>query len=201
VRTAFHTLRQQMPKKDKPNYALADFVAPKDSGRGDYIGGFVVCIHGGDELAKRFEAEHDDYNSIMAKALADRLAEAYAEYIHKQVRVAWGYELPAEFTNEDYIRERYRGIRPAGGYPAQPDHTEKPLLFDLLDAEAKTGASLTESMAMHPGAAVSGIMYSHPESRYFGVGLIGKDQVKDYAKRKGMSLEEAEKWLGPWLAY
>ena len=201
VRTTFHTLRQQMPKKDKPNFALADFVAPKDSGREDYIGGFVVCIHGGDELAKKFEAEHDDYNSIMAKALADRLAEAYAEYIHKQVRVAWGYELPAEFTNEDYIRERYRGIRPAGGYPAQPDHTEKPILFDLLDAGAKTGASLTESMAMHPGAAVSGVMYSHPESRYFGVGLIGRDQVEDYAKRKGMSLEEVEKWLGPWLAY
>jgi len=201
VRTKFHTLRQQMPKKDKPNYALADFVAPKDSGREDFIGGFVVCIHGGDELAKEYEADHDDYNSIMAKALADRLAEAYAEYIHKQVRVAWGYEDPAELTNDDYIRERYRGIRPAGGYPAQPDHTEKPPLFELLNATEKIGASLTESMAMHPGAAVSGIMYSHPDSRYFGVGLIGKDQVEDYAQRKGISLEEAEKWLGPWLAY
>ena len=200
VRTVFHTLRQQMPKKDKPNYALADFIAPKESGREDFIGGFVVCIHGGDELAKEFEADHDDYNSIMAKALADRLAEAYAEYLHKQVRVAWGYEEPAEFSNEDYIRERYRGIRPAGGYPAQPDHTEKRILFDLLDAEAATGASLTESMAMHPGAAVSGLMFSHPESRYFGVGQIGRDQLEEYATRKGMSIEEAEKWLGPWLA-
>jgi cobalamin-dependent methionine synthase I/REP element-mobilizing transposase RayT len=201
VLTKFHTLRQQMPKKDKPNFALADFVAPKDSGREDYIGGFVVCIHGGDELAKEYEADHDDYNSIMTKALADRLAEAYAEYIHKQARIAWGYEEPAEFTNDDYIRERYRGIRPAGGYPAQPDHTEKPPLFELLDATEKTGATLTESMAMHPGAAVSGIIYSHPESRYFGVGLIGKDQVEEYAQRKDITLEEAEKWLGPWLAY
>ena len=201
LQTVFHTLRQQMPKKDKPNYALADFVAPKESGREDYLGGFVVCVHGAEELAAEFEADHDDYHSIMAKALADRLAEAYAEYLHKQVRVAWGYEQPEEFDNEDYIRERYRGIRPAGGYPAQPDHTEKRILFDLLGAEAATGASLTESMAMHPGAAVSGIMFSHPDSRYFGVGQLGRDQVEEYAGRKGISVEEAERWLGPWLAY
>ncbi len=200
-RCVFHTLRQQMPKKDKPNYALADFVAPKESGRRDYLGGFVVCIHGGDELAKEFEADHDDYSAIMAKALADRLAEAYAEKLHHEVRVAWGYEQPGEFTNEEYIRERYRGIRPAGGYPAQPDHTEKRTLFDLLDAERLTGASLTESMAMHPGAAVSGLYFSHPQSRYFGVGQIGKDQAEDYAARKGVPLAEVEKWLGPWLGY
>jgi 5-methyltetrahydrofolate--homocysteine methyltransferase len=201
VKTKFHTLRQQMPKKGKPNYALADFVAPKDSGREDHIGGFVVCIHGGDEYAKEFEKDHDDYSGIMAKALADRLAEAFAEKLHHDVRVAWGYEQPNELNHEDYIRERYRGIRPAGGYPAQPDHTEKRALFDLLEAEKHTGASLTESMAMHPGAAVSGLYFSHPESRYFGVGQIAKDQVEDYAARKGISVDEAEKWLGPWLGY
>ncbi len=201
ARCVFHTLRQQMPKKDKPNYALADFVAPRDSGRGDYLGGFVVCVHGGDELAGEFEADHDDYSSIMAKALADRLAEAFAEKLHHEVRVAWGYERAGELSNEDYIRERYRGIRPAGGYPAQPDHTEKRALFDLLGAERQTGASLTESMAMHPGAAVSGLYFSHPESRYFGVGQIGRDQVESYAGRKGVPVGEIERWLGPWLGY
>ena len=137
----------------------------------------------------------------MAKALADRLAEAFAEKLHHEVRVAWGYERPGELTDEDYIRERYRGIRPAGGYPAQPDHSEKRALFDLLEAERHTGASLTESMAMHPGAAVSGLYFSHPEARYFGVGQIDRDQIEDYARRKGIAVPDAEKWLGPWLGY
>ncbi len=136
MRCVFHTLRQQMIKKDTPNYALADFIAPKDSGRADYIGGFCVGMHGADEFAEEFKKAHDDYNSIMAKALADRLAEASAEYLHKQARVAWGYEKPEDFTSDDLIRERYRGIRPAPGYPSQPDHTEKPILFDLLGCHA-----------------------------------------------------------------
>jgi 5-methyltetrahydrofolate--homocysteine methyltransferase len=197
----FHTLRQQMVKKDKPNYALSDFVAPKDSGRADYIGGFAVGVHGADELADKFKADHDDYNSIMAKAIADRLAEASAEYMHKQARVAWGYEKHDELSNEDLIRERYRGIRPAPGYPSQPDHTEKPILFSLLDATTHTGVTLTESNAMHPGAAVSGLYFGHPDARYFATGKLNKDQIHDYAARKGMSVEDTEKWLGPWLAY
>lgn len=201
VRCVFHTLRQQIIKKDAPNYALADFVAPKDSGRADYIGGFCVGVHGADELAEEFKQAHDDYNSIMAKALADRLAEASAEYMHKQARVAWGYEKPEELTSEDLIRERYRGIRPAPGYPSQPDHTEKPVLFDLLEATRHTGVTLTESQAMHPGSAVSGLYFGHPESRYFATGKLNKDQVEDYAARKGLSVAEVEKWLGPWLAY
>ncbi len=197
----FHTLRQQIIKKDTPNYALADFVAPKNSGRADYIGGFCVGVHGADEFADEFKNANDDYNSIMAKAIADRLAEASAEYMHKQARVAWGYEKPEEHSSEDLIRERYRGIRPAPGYPSQPDHTEKPILFDLLDATKHTGVTLTESHAMHPGSAVSGLYFSHPESRYFATGKLNKDQIKDYATRKGMSIEATEKWLGPWLAY
>jgi 5-methyltetrahydrofolate--homocysteine methyltransferase len=201
VRCVFHTLRQQMVKKDKPNFALADFVAPKDSGRADYIGGFCVGVHGADEFADEFKAALDDYNSIMAKAIADRLAEATAEYLHKQARVAWGFEKVEEFTNDDLIRERYRGIRPAPGYPSQPDHTEKPILFDLMEATKHTGVTLTESNAMHPGAAVSGLYFGHPEARYFATGKLNKDQVEDYATRKGMSVAEVEKWLGPWLAY
>ena len=201
VRATFHTLRQQMPKKDNPNFALADFVAPKDSGRADYIGGFCVGVHGADEFADTFKAALDDYNSIMAKAIADRLAEATAEYLHKQARLAWGYEKAEDLSNEDLIRERYRGIRPAPGYPAQPDHTEKPILFDLMDATAHTGVTLTESNAMHPGAAVSGLYFGHPEARYFAVGKINRDQLEDYAARKGATVAEMEKWLGPWLAY
>lgn len=202
VVTTFHTLRQQMEKKDKPNYALADFVAPKDSGRKDYLGGFVVTAgHNADEFAKEFEDDHDDYQGIMAKALADRLAEAFAEFLHKRVRDHWGFGVSENLTNDEIIREKYRGIRPAGGYPACPDHTEKTLLFKLLDASNQTGVHLTESMAMHPGASVSGVYFSHPESRYFGVGKINKDQVKDYAKRKDMDLATMEKWLGPNLAY
>jgi cobalamin-dependent methionine synthase I len=201
VKTVFHTLRQQVIKKDTPNYALSDYVAPKDSGRADYIGGFAVGIHGADELAKEFEVAHDPFSAIIAKAVADRLAEAFAEYLHQQARYAWGYEKPGELSREELIKEKYRGIRPAPGYPAQPDHTEKPILFDLLDAAAKTGVELTESMAMHPGSAVSGLYFAHPESHYFGISVLGKDQVEDYAQRKGMTLEEAERWLGPWLGY
>lgn len=201
VKTVFHTLRQQVIKKDTPNYALSDYIAPKDSGRADYIGGFAVGIHGADDFAQEFEAAHDPFSAIIVKALADRLAEAFAEYLHKQARVAWGYEKPEDFTNEDLVKERYRGIRPAPGYPSQPDHTEKPILFDMLDAPAKTGVELTESMAMHPGSAVSGLYFSHPDVHYFGISVLAKDQVEDYAKRKGQTLEEAEKWLGPWLGY
>ncbi len=201
VRSVLHSLRQQVIKKDKPNFALSDYVAPKASGRADYVGGFCVGIHGADELAKEFDAAHDPYHGILAKAVADRLAEAFAEYLHQQARFAWGYEKPGDLSMEETVKEKYRGIRPAPGYPAQPDHTEKPILFDLLDATAQTGVELTESMAMHPGSAVSGLYFSHPESHYFGISVLGKDQVEDYAQRKGLSVEAAEKWLGPWLGY
>lgn len=201
VKTVFHTLRQQVIKKDKPNFALSDYIAPKDSGRADYIGGFAVGIHGADEFSKEFDDAHDPYSGILTKAVADRLAEAFAEYLHQQARFAWGYEKPGDLSLEETVKEKYRGIRPAPGYPAQPDHTEKPILFDLLDATAQTGVELTESMAMHPGSAVSGLYFSHPEAHYFGISVLGKDQVEDYAKRKGMSVEEMERWLGPWLGY
>ena len=201
-RAVFHCLRQQMEKKDKPNYSLADFVAPRESGRADYLGGFVVTAgHGADEFAKSFESQHDDYTGIMAKALADRLAEAFAEYLHHRVRREWGFGKTENLSHDDLIREKYRGIRPAGGYPASPDHTEKTTLFELLDAPARTGVILTESMAMHPGASVSGLYFSAEESRYFAVGKLNRDQVEDYAKRKGMPLTEMERWLGPNLAY
>ncbi len=200
-KTRFHTLRQQIKKESgKPNEALSDYVAPQGCGK-DFIGGFVVGIHGADEWAAELEAAHDPYNAIMAKALADRLAEAFAELLHHRARVAWGYERPNEFGANELIKELYRGIRPAPGYPAQPDHTEKPILFDLLGAPEATGVTLTESCAMHPGAAVSGLYFSHPESHYFSISEIQKDQLEDYAHRKGMSIEEAEKWLGPWLGY
>jgi len=199
--TRFHTLRQQIKKESgKPNEALSDYVAPQGCGK-DFIGGFVVGIHGADEWAAELEAAHDPYNAIMAKALADRLAEAFAELLHHRARVAWGYERPNEFGANELIKELYRGIRPAPGYPAQPDHTEKPILFDLLGASAATDVTLTESCAMHPGAAVSGLYFSHPDSHYFSISEIQKDQLEDYAHRKNMSVEEAEKWLGPWLGY
>ena len=199
-RTRFHTLRQQIKKDSgKPNVALADWVA---GGKiCDYIGGFVVGIHGADEFAAELEKEHDPYGSIMVKAIADRFAEAFAELLHHRARIEWGYETETELTTAQLIHENYRGIRPAPGYPAQPDHTEKPILFDLLGAPEATGVTLTESCAMHPGAAVCGLYFSHPDSHYFMISELQKDQLKDYAKRKGMSLEEAEKWLGPWLGY
>ena len=203
VLTTFHMLRQQMDKPAKQYcHSLADFIAPLGSGRGDYLGAFAVTAgHGADELAKQFEAEHDDYNSIMAKALADRLAEAFAEFLHERVRSEWGYGREENLSKDDLIREAYRGIRPAAGYPACPDHSEKRILFDLLAAEENAGIHLTESFAMWPGASVSGLYFAHPEAKYFGVGKIGRDQVLDYQQRKAMSLEEVERWLGPYLNY
>jgi len=196
----FHFLRQQMQKPaGQHNHALSDYVAP--AGIADYLGGFAVGIHGGDELAKRFEKENDDYSAIMAKALADRLAEAFAEHLHQQARIAWGYGAQEHLTREQLILEQYRGIRPAAGYPACPDHTEKGTLFALLEAEARAGVRLTESYAMHPGAAVSGLYFSHPEAKYFGVGKINRDQVADYAARKDATVEYIEKWLAPNLGY
>ncbi|HEX8516777.1 MAG TPA: methionine synthase [Bacteroidia bacterium] len=214
VKTIFHTLRQQTKKPaGQYNIALSDFVAPKKSSplssgeglgvRSDYIGAFAVTTGIGiDAHVARFEKDHDDYSAIMLKALADRLAEAFAELMHKKVRKEfWGYAKDEDLKNEDLIKEEYAGIRPAPGYPAQPDHTEKPALFRLLDAEKNTGITLTESMAMFPTAAVSGLYFAHPDSHYFGIGKIAKDQAEDYAKRKCMSLEEAERWLGPNLSY
>jgi 5-methyltetrahydrofolate--homocysteine methyltransferase len=198
-RTRFHTLRQQLKKTSgKPNVALSDWVAAEKK---DFIGGFVVGIHGADEYAKELDAANDPYGSIMVKAIADRLAEACAEMLHHKARIEWGYEAEGELTKDALIHENYQGIRPAPGYPAQPDHTEKPILFDLLGATEATGVYLTESCAMHPGAAVSGIYFSHPESHYFALSDLQKDQIEDYARRKGMTLAEAEKWLGPWLGY
>ena len=167
----------------------------------DYIGGFVVGIHGAHEFAEELDKEIDPYGSIMVKAIADRFAEAFAEYLHHKARIEWGYETEDELTHDQLIHENYQGIRPAPGYPAQPDHTEKPILFDLLGASAETGVTLTESCAMHPGAAVCGLYFSHPESHYFAISELQKDQVEDYALRKGMTIAEAEKWLGPWLGY
>ncbi|MFC5847467.1 methionine synthase [Deinococcus petrolearius] len=195
-RPRLHTLRQQR-EQGTPNVALADYVAEG----ADHIGAFAVAIHGAEELARRFEAAHDDYNSILVKAVADRLAEAFAEKLHRDVRREhWGYAPDELLDNADLIRERYDGIRPAPGYPAQPDHTEKRTLFALLNA-GEVGLSLTDSCAMLPAAAVSGLYFAHPEARYFAVGRIGRDQVEDYAARKGWTLEEAERWLGPLLAY
>jgi 5-methyltetrahydrofolate--homocysteine methyltransferase len=199
-----HHLRQQSEKPGgKPNYCLADFVAPKDSGVADYMGAFAVTAGIGiDEHVARFEAEHDDYAAIMLKALADRLAEAFAERLHERVRTEyWGYANDESFSNDELIAEQYRGIRPAPGYPACPDHTEKGLLWELLDVEARIGLSITESYAMVPTAAVSGWYFAHPESRYFGLGRINREQVEDYAKRKDLSVEEIERWLAPNLGY
>ncbi len=199
-----HTLRQQLHRdRGRHNLALADFVAPRDSGLADYLGAFVVTTgHGVEEAAARFEAAHDDYSSIMLKALADRLAESFAERLHQRVRKElWGYAPDEALTNEDLIRETYRGIRPAPGYPACPDHTEKRTLFDLLEAPARAGVSLTESCAMTPASSVSGLYFAHPDSRYFGVSRVERDQVEDYARRKGMSVEEVERWLAPVLGY
>ena len=203
VALTLHSLRQQDEKPPgRPNRALADFVAPKDSGVKDYLGGFAVGIHGAEALAMKFEKQHDDYNAIMAKALADRLAEAFAERLHERVRQEfWGYVSSEKLDGEALIREEYQGIRPAPGYPACPEHTEKELLFKLIDATKNTGVKLTESFAMRPAAAVSGLYFSHPESRYFAVGNLGKDQVEDYARRKKMKLVTLERWLSPNLGY
>jgi 5-methyltetrahydrofolate--homocysteine methyltransferase len=199
-----HTLRQQMLRDErKPNLALADFVAPKETGLADYVGGFAVTTGIGEgDVARRFERANDDYSKIMVKALADRLAEAFAEALHAKVRrELWAYAPGETLSNEELIAETYQGIRPAPGYPAQPDHTEKGTLFDLLDAEKAAGVKLTESYAMWPAAAVSGLYFAHPEARYFGLGKIGRDQVEDYAARKGWTIEQAERWLAPVLNY
>ena len=202
--TTFHSLRQQTKKPaGQSNIALADFLAPKELGITDYIGGFAVTAGEGiDEHVKRFEMDHDDYSAIMLKALADRLAEAFAEHLHERVRKEfWGYSKTESFSSDELIKESYRGIRPAPGYPAQPDHTEKLLLFKLLEVEKNTGITMTESLAMIPTAAVSGLYLSHPESHYFGLGKITREQVEDYSVRKGLSFEETERWLSPAINY
>ena len=204
VLTTLHHLRQQQQKPaGQFNSSLADFIAPKGSGRADYLGAFAVTTgHGTDELVAKFQSEHDDYNKIMTQALADRLAEAFAEYLHYQARVEWGYgQEEAALTKEDLIREKYRGIRPAPGYPACPDHTEKPTLFRLLGVEKAAGITLTESCAMHPASSVSGWYFGHPDSKYFAVGKLERDQVVDYAARKGSPLTVMERWLAPYLNY
>jgi 5-methyltetrahydrofolate--homocysteine methyltransferase len=199
-----HTLRQQLARRDgRANVALSDFIAPRASGIADYIGAFIVTAGiGEDDIANRFKGANDDYSSIMVKALADRLAEAFAEFLHTKVRrELWAYAADETLPPHELIGEKYRGIRPAPGYPAQPDHTEKAALFTLLGGEQATGVTLTESFAMWPGASVCGLYFSHPQSHYFGVGKIERDQVEDYALRKSWSAEEAEKWLAPVLNY
>ncbi|MEX0689767.1 MAG: vitamin B12 dependent-methionine synthase activation domain-containing protein, partial [Pirellulales bacterium] len=198
-----HTLRQQWERKGQDVFhALADFVAPRASGRADYIGAFACTSgHGCEELCRRYEVDHDDYSSILAKAVADRLAEAFAEWLHAKVRREWGYGGDESMSTEDLIAETYRGIRPAPGYPACPDHTEKWSLFSLLDAERAAGMMLTESCAMMPAASVSGLYFAHPESRYFAVDRITREQVEAYAARKGMPVPEIERWLAPNLGY
>jgi 5-methyltetrahydrofolate--homocysteine methyltransferase len=199
-----HTLRQQLARREgRANVALADFVAPRASGLRDYIGAFAVTAGiGEDAVVERFKRANDDYSAIMAKALADRLAEALAESLHRRVRREfWGYAADETLAPADLVAEKYRGIRPAPGYPAQPDHSEKATLFALLDSERTIGVRLTESFAMWPGASVCGLYFSHPESHYFGVGRIERDQVEDYAQRKRWTIEQAEKWLAPILNY
>ena len=199
----WHNLRQQGEKPaDRANLCLADFVAPKDSGMRDYIGAFAVTAGIGlDERVRELEAKHDDYGAIMLKALADRLAEAFAEAMHARARREfWSYAADERLANEELVAEKYRGIRPAPGYPACPDHTEKGPLFDLLGA-TEIGMSLTESFAMLPASSVSGFYLSHPQAQYFAVGKIAEDQAEDYARRKGMAIDTAERWLAPVLAY
>jgi 5-methyltetrahydrofolate--homocysteine methyltransferase len=204
VRTTLRQLRQQTEGRDgAPRKSLADFVAPRDSGLADYVGAFAVTAGLGvaDRVAA-FKAANDDYSAILLESLADRLAEAFAERLHERVRTQlWGYAPDEHLDNGALIAERYRGIRPAPGYPACPEHTEKRTIWELLDVEAATGIQLTDSMAMWPGAAVSGLYFSHPQARYFNLGRIGRDQVEDYARRKGWTLAEAERWLSPSLGY
>jgi 5-methyltetrahydrofolate--homocysteine methyltransferase len=197
----FRTLRQQLHKKEgAPSYALADFIAPVQEVQ-DYMGAFCVAIFGADELAQKYKEAHDDYNAILVQAIADRFAEAFAEYLHKQVRMKhWGYAAGETLKNDELIKEAYTGIRPAPGYPACPDHLEKDTIWDLLDVEKIIGVKLTESKAMWPAAAVSGYYFANDEARYFGLGKITEDQVVDYANRKGISKEMAMKWLQPNLS-
>jgi 5-methyltetrahydrofolate--homocysteine methyltransferase len=204
VTEVVHTLRQQSAKTNqRPNLAMADFIAPKFSKKEDYIGMFVVTAGVGvDTMVKIYESEHDDYRAIMIKSLADRLAEAFAEKLHERIRKEfWGYAASENLSNDDLISEKYQGIRPAPGYPSCPDHSEKITIFNILDAENKIGIKLTENFAMYPTASVSGYYFAHPNAQYFGVGKIGRDQVKDYARRKGVDISTAEKWLAPTLSY
>jgi 5-methyltetrahydrofolate--homocysteine methyltransferase len=197
------TLRQQWERRGQDTfYALADFIAPVSSRREDYLGAFACTTgHGCEELAEKFDKDHDDYNSIMVKALADRLAEAFAEWLHQRARQEWGFGKQEKLSTDELISEKYRGIRPAPGYPACPDHTEKPGLFRLLDAKNVAGMNLTESFAMTPAASVCGLYFGHPESRYFAVDRITREQVESYAARKGMSEPDIERWLAPNLGY
>jgi 5-methyltetrahydrofolate--homocysteine methyltransferase len=193
--------QQEEPPDGKPNRSLADFIAPVETGLVDYLGAFAVTAGiGADHLAATFERANDDYHAIMVKALADRLAEAFAEYLHERARREWGYEAAEPLSSAALIAERYRGIRPAFGYPACPDHSEKRKLFELLEA-GRAGISLTETFAMQPAASVSGLYFAHPDAAYFTVGRVDRDQVDDYARRQGVSLSEAERWLLPNLAY
>ena len=203
VVTTVHTLRQQIDKTEgRLDMALADYIAPRASGLTDYIGAFAVTAGGGMEaLVAEFKQQKDDFNALLAQSLGDRLAEAFAELLHKKAREDFGYGQAEELANDDLIRERYRGIRPAPGYPACPDHTEKRILFDLLQAEANTGITLTEHYAMHPASSVSGFYFAHPQAKYFAVGKIERDQVLDYAARKGMDPRTVERWLSPNLNY
>jgi 5-methyltetrahydrofolate--homocysteine methyltransferase len=204
VRAVLHMLRQQSEKASgKPNRSLADYIAPRASGGADYIGMFAVTAGIGIErMVQQFTEEHDDYSIIMVKALADRLAEALAEWLHERIRKSfWGYAADEAWSNEDLIRESYQGIRPAPGYPACPDHTEKQTIWSLLEAEKHAGISLTESLAMFPAASVCGFYLAHPDADYFNLGLIGRDQVQDYAHRKRMRVEDVERWLAPRLNY
>jgi len=203
VQAVLHHLRQQAEKADGiPNQSLADYIAPKGT-KTDYIGGFAVTAGiNVEEIAKAFKAENDDFSAIMVQALADRMAEGLAEYMHRKVRTLyWGYRKDEDLSNEDLIQEKYQGIRPAPGYPACPDHTEKATLFRLLNATEETGIKLTENYAMYPTAAVSGWYFAHPESKYFAIGKVTKDQIEDYAARKNLSVENAERWLRSYLAY
>ena len=196
-------LRQQSKKtSDQPNISLADFISPFETNKTDYIGAFSVTIEGIEQHVARFTKDLDDYNKIILQALADRLAEAFAEMLHKEVRTKyWAYEKLENLTNDQLIKEEYKGIRPAPGYPACPDHTEKYKLFELLGGEKTTGITLTESLAMYPASSVSGWYFANPESKYFGIGKISKDQVEDYAARKNMEISDIERWLRPVLDY
>lgn len=204
ILTIFHTLRQQSQKSDSTfNSALADYISPKESGMSDYLGCFAITAGiGVDELVSQFQSQNDDYSAIMVKVLADRLAEAGAEYLHSLVRKEyWGYETNDNLNVDELFKEKYRGIRPAPGYPSLPDHSEKKLLFELLNVEKNIGVTLTETYMMQPAASVCGLYFAHPEAKYFPVGKIGKDQVLDYKRRKGISTEQAERWLSSILGY
>ena len=198
----FHFLRRQQSLPNKPHFCLSDFIAPRECQKLDYLGAFAVCAgQGVEKLAKEFEDQNDDYSSIMVKALGDRFAEAMAELTHKKVREWWSYGMNENLDNQALIREEYQGIRPASGYPSQPDHTEKDTIWELLNVEKRIGLELTESRAMNPGCSVSGLYFANPQAQYFNVGRLGRDQVEDYALRKGWNKDMAMKWLRPNLGF